>query len=93
MLPSLLVQLLVQTSHALVHTTFYLVFGDIDVRSGLLLVAVCITYIGKNKISCSMSLLQIIRQVVIQKWLLYYTISFNSKNPAFCTSSVFKCSV
>jgi len=80
MLPSLLVQLLIQTSHALVHTMLFLVAEESDVRFGLVDVGLCITYMGKTKISCSLGSLEIIRQVLIQKWLLYYTTRFNNKN-------------
>ena len=53
MLPSLLVQLLIQTFHGLVHTVFLLVSGSGDMTYGLIIASVCITYIGKTKISCA----------------------------------------
>jgi hypothetical protein len=91
MLPSLLVQLLVQTSHELVHTTFFLVSEGSDMRSGLIAVVLCITYIGKPKISCSMSSLEIIRQVLIQKWLLYYTTHFETVKTPHFAQVVYSC--
>ena len=84
MLPSLLVQLLVQTSHALVHTMFLLVSGSGDMTYGLIVASLCITYIGKTKISCSMCSVEIIYQVLIQKCLLYFTTRSNRILPKQC---------
>jgi hypothetical protein len=53
MLPSILVQLPVDTFLAVMHTMTYGVSSCSDVICGMISVTACIAYIGKTKIRCS----------------------------------------